>query len=176
MKITSTPDQYGLVAVALHWSIAALVVVALASGFAADTIGAGAHGALRAHVVAGILIGVLTIARIGWWLLADTRPAADPNRLRRLLAKAVHVLLMIIPLGMAASGIGMMVLTGAGEQLLAEAPGPLPDFGKVPPRAPHGAGAIALLVLLVLHVAAALHHQLIMRDGLIGRMWFSARR
>ncbi len=176
MKITSTADQYGLVAVVLHWSIAILIVVALASGFAADTIGRDAHDVLRVHATAGLLTALLTIVRIGWWLVADTRPAADEDRLRRLSAKAVHVLLIIIPLGMAASGIGMMVATGAGELLLAGTPDPLPNFEKVPPRAPHGAGALALLALLVLHVVAALYHQFIMRDGLIGRMWFSNRR
>ena len=35
--------------------------------------------------------------------------------------------------------------------------------------------AYLLLFLVVLHILAALYHQFIRRDGLIGRMWYGAR-
>ena len=82
----------------------------------------------------------------------------------------VHVLFYIVILGMIASGVGMMLLSGAaplvfgGEGLL--------DFWKYPPRLPHGIGARLLLTLLVLHIGAALHHHFVRRDSLLRRMWF----
>jgi cytochrome b561 len=39
----------------------------------------------------------------------------------------------------------------------------------------HGASWTILLLLLILHVAAALYHQFFRRDNLFGRMWFGNR-
>jgi cytochrome b561 len=39
----------------------------------------------------------------------------------------------------------------------------------------HGLSWILLLLLLVVHVGAALYHQFLRRDGLFGRMWFGKR-
>ena len=87
-------------------------------------------------------------------------------------ARAVHVLLYAVILGMGASGIGMLVLSGAGDSLFDAASAPLPDFWQYAPRKPHSFGAKFLIALLVLHVGAALYHQMVLRDGLIRRMWF----
>ena len=54
----------------------------------------------------------------------------------------MHWLLTLIPVAMAASGIGMMVLSGAADALTGG--GPLPDFEQFLPRGPHGAGARVL--------------------------------
>lgn len=170
MGLAGTRTRYGRVAVALHWSIAALVVVALGSGLAADDAGAGAHGPLRVHLFSGLAAGVLTVARVLWWWLADTRPepVADDSAARRAASRVVHALLVLLPLGMVASGVAMMALSGAADPLFAG--GPLPDFADLVPRGPHGLGSRLLIGLVVLHVAAALFHQFALRDGLIGRM------
>ncbi|MBW8637753.1 cytochrome b/b6 domain-containing protein [Hoeflea sp. WL0058] len=172
MMIKSTPAAYGAVAIALHWTIALFIVIALASGFAADQIGSDAYAALRVHVACGLAAGILTLVRIGWWWLADKKPDAAPNTegVKGVLSRSVHILLVIIPLGMLASGVGMMVLSGAGSVLFGLVSGPLPDFDRFLPRGPHGAGAFALLALLVAHVAAALYHQYVLRDDLFKRM------
>ena len=168
----STPTQYGHVAIALHWAIALLMAVALVSGFAADRVGAQAHGALRAHAISGGLAGLLTLIRIGWWWLADTKPDAAPNSegIKGVVARLTHALLIIVPLGMAASGIGMLVLTGAGAQLFGGVPGTLPEFELVAPRTPHGIAARVLIALTALHIGAAVYHQAVLRDGLMGRL------
>lgn len=63
-----------------------------------------------------------------------------------------------------------MVSSGAGEVLFGDAPGPLPDFWNHLPRYGHAAMAVLLATLLGLHVGAALHHQVILKDGLMARM------
>jgi cytochrome b561 len=85
----------------------------------------------------------------------------------------VHVLFYVVILGMIASGIGMMALSGAAVLMFGGESALLPDFWNYPPRIPHGIGARLLLVLLMLHVGAALYHQFVRRDGLLCRMWFS---
>ncbi len=178
MAIMSTPLQYGRVAIVLHWSIAALTLVALASGFAADAIGRGAHAALRAHAVSGLLAGALTLVRIAWWWLADVRPdpASKSDGIKGTIAQVAHVLLVILPVIMAASGIGMLALSGAGEQLFGAAPGPLPEFERFRPRVPHGIGARILIALVLLHVSAALYHHLVLRDRLLERLSWRRRQ
>ena len=91
---------------------------------------------------------------------------------RERLARAVHVAFYFVILAMVASGIGMMILSGAGSVVFGGTGAGLPDFRDFLPRVPHGAGARLLLALLAAHVGAALHHQFIRRDGLLARMWY----
>jgi cytochrome b561 len=139
---------------------------------------------LRVHVPIAVGVLALMILRIVWWWGFDRKPTAVAGspRWQERTAQVVHVLFYIIILGMIASGLGMMALSGAaplifggeGALLLFGGEGALlPDFWKYPPRLPHGTGAQLLLTLVVLHVGAALYHHLVRRDGLLWRMWFS---
>lgn len=173
----STPDRYGAVAIAIHWVAAILIAALLITGFrvsgAADP--AAKAALLRFHAAIGVAILVLTLARIAWWWLADRKPlplAGQPPLLRGL-ASAVHVLFYVVTVGLAASGIGMMVLSGAGQIVFGGASGSLPDFWTYPPRIPHGVGVRVLIALLILHVGGALYHQFIRRDRLLARMGLS---
>ncbi len=177
MTMKSTSMSYGTVAISIHWLSAIVIVVLLASGFrAADIADAAAKAdTLRVHASAGILLLVLTLARIAWWLFADRKPeppAGEP-RWQERAARAVHLLFYVVVLGMVASGIGMFVLSGAGPILFGGAGGTLPDFWTYPPRIPHAAGARLLCALLAVHIGAALYHHFALRDGALRRMWFS---
>lgn len=174
MTVRSTQTRYGTVAASLHWAIAILLFVAVGSGLAADAAGPDGTAPLRVHALAGISAALLTLFRIVWWWRVDTKPDAAPNTdgMRGIVAKTVHLLLIIVPLGMAASGVGMMVLSGAGPILTGDIPGPLPDFATLAPRTAHGFGALLLGALVLLHVGAALYHHFGLRDGLLRRMWF----
>ncbi len=174
MSLKSSETRYGNVAVAIHWLSALFVLGLLVSGFiAAGTADPEAKaGILRIHAVVGGTVLVLTLARIAWWAFADGRPAepAGTPRLQGLAARAVHLLFYVVLIGMAASGIGMLALSGAANILFGGAPGPLPDFMAYAPRIPHGLGAFFLVALVIAHLAAALYHQFVMRDRLLARM------
>jgi len=174
MTFKSTPDRYGLVAILFHWVAALLIALLLASGFrATGTIDPLTKVAvLRFHVVAGMVVGFLTLGRVAWWLVADRKPAppAGASALSSRIAAAVHTLFYVVILGMVASGIGMMVLAGAGAVLFGDGAGFLPEFWNYPARIPHGAGARLLLILLVLHVGGALYHHIIRRDRALARI------
>lgn len=172
----STVTRYGTVAVTIHWISAILILALLGSGFRAGSLADSAAKAsvLSVHVPLGIIILLLTLARVAWWVFADRKPdhpAGDPAW-QTMSAKAVHVLFYVVIFGMAASGIGMMILSGAGSILFAGSDAPLPDFSDYLPRVPHGIGARVMIALLVLHIGAALYHHFIKKDGLIWRMWF----
>lgn len=174
MALKSTKDRYGMVAITIHWVAAALIVALLVTGFrvsgAADPAAKAAF--LRFHAVMGIAILVLTLGRIAWWWFADRKPmpvAGQPALLHRA-ASAVHVIFTIVIIGLAASGIGMMVLSGAGPIVFGGASGALPDFWSYAPRIPHGIGVRVLIALLILHVGGALYHHFIRGDRLLARM------
>ena len=150
-------------------AILALLVLGFRAAGTADP--ATKAALLRIHVPLGLFILAITILRLGWWVL-DRRPdRAAGMRLWQLMSeRLVHALLYITFLVMGVSGIGMMVLSGAGSILFGGSAQPLPNFWDYAPRAPHGLAAFALLALVGVHVAATLYHQFGKRDRLLARM------
>lgn len=177
MKSTST--QYGPVAVTIHWLSAIFILAMLGSGFraASMTDSTAKEAVLMFHVPLGIVILMLTLLRLFWWWRVDQkpRPTDGAPAWQTYTAKAIHVLFYVVILGMIASGIGMLALSGAGGVLFGVSAEPLPDFTEFLPRVPHGLGARLMLALFALHAGAALYHHFIKRDGLIWRMWFGSK-
>jgi cytochrome b561 len=174
MSRKSTPDRYGSVAVTVHWISAILIVGLTLAGFtAANTEDLAAKAAiLRVHAPLGSAVLALTVFRICWWLFADRKPLPVANipKYQEAAAKAVHGLLYIAVIGLALSGIAMIALSGAGEILFGDAPGPLPDFWNFAPRYGHAILARLLAALFIFHAGAALYHQFIRKDRLLSRM------
>lgn len=174
--LKSSPDRYGAVPVTIHWLTAILIIFALGSGFqAGNALDPDTKAALlRMHIPAAIIVLLLTAFRIVWWWVFDRKP--EPVRGAPLwqerLARGVHIAFYIVILGMVASGIGMIALSGAGPAIFSGAGAELPNFLQYPPRIPHGLGASLLVALLIAHVGAALYHHFIRRDGLLWRMWY----
>lgn len=172
MVLKGDANRYGVLAATLHWVSAAAIITLLLLGFlAAQAPDAAVTAALlRLHVPLGLLVTALTVGRLVWWLV-DRRPAdAAGPRWQALTAHATHVLLYGLLILMGASGIALMIASGAGPILFARAARPLPDFSQFRPMAGHAAGAFALVALLALHVGATLYHHLYRRDGLLLRM------
>jgi cytochrome b561 len=176
MTLKSRSDRYGAVAVSIHWLSAIMILALLASGFrAANAIDAETKvGFLRVHIPIAILILLLTIFRIVWWWHYDGKPLpvqGSPGWQERV-ARWVHIAFYLVVLGMVASGIGMLVLSGAAPAIFGMSGSALPNFHDYPPRVPHGLGAFLLVVLVALHAGAALYHHFVRRDGLLRRMWY----
>ncbi len=176
MGLKSTIDRYGSMAVSIHWLSAILVLVLIVLGFrAAGTVDPVAKAAfLRLHLPIGIAVLALTVLRIVWWWRFDRKP--DPTsgspRWQERAGQAVHVLFYVAIFSIIASGIGMMVQSGAGPTVFGGQGTALPDFWQYSTRGPHGIGARLLIALVLLHVGAALYHHFGRRDGLLRRMWF----
>lgn len=173
MAWKSDGHRYGAVAMAMHWVTAGAIFGLLGSGLMLEQMEQAAKvPLLRVHAAVGILVLVLTLLRIGWWAFADRRPD-EPSEMpgwQASAARLVHRLFYAVLLLMGASGIAMMALSGAAEILFFGGPGPLPDFNLYAPRVPHGLGAWFLIALILAHVGAALYHQLVLKDRLLGRM------
>ena len=175
MAKRSTEARYGSVAIAIHWTSAAVIFAALGSGLAMGMVQPPAKlPILVAHVAAGGTALLLTLARLVWWLTADRRPGDPPRQpaWQAVAARAVHYSLYAAILILGASGIATLVLSGAVPALLAGAP--LPDLSQVAPRLVHGVMSKVLIALLAGHVGAALWHQFIRHDRLLARMGLGA--
>lgn len=175
MSLKSTPSRYGSIAILMHWTSALAVLLALGAGL----VGANTAdplrqvGILRAHVLLGSLVLVLTLLRLLWWAVADRHPPlpADQPRWQQAAARAVHYATYAVILLLGSSGITML-LSGAIGDLLAGTP--IPDLSGLVPRIAHGLLGRLMLALLVAHIGAALYHQFVRRDHLFARMGIGA--
>jgi cytochrome b561 len=169
---TSRPTRYSARTRLLHWGIAALVIALLATGFlAAAAPPEGKAVFLRLHLPLGVATLGLAVWRVLHALsemLAKRRPAAAAEGWQGTAARAVHGLLYAAPIALGVSGVALSMLSGAPAAVFGAAP--MPEFWGHPPRIAHGVLAFATAGLVALHVTAALYHQLVRRDGLIGRM------
>ena len=167
------PLRYGRTAAFLHWASAIAIVFALVIGLLARQ-APGEHRAeylLRVHLPLGILVVLLTLARI-LWRLFDVRPMPIPDQPRRqvLLSRVVHALLTLVPLLLGLSGTALLIVSGALPILFGGAAGPLPAFTRFPPMRVHASAAIALAVLLAVHLLAVVYHQVFHKHRLLARM------
>lgn len=173
------PARYHPFLVTLHWLIAILVLMALAAGTLVfgdmPNTDPNKVVALRIHVVMGIAIGALMLIRLAVRLTTrHPTPATTGIALADRLAPLAHWGLYGLVLLMVASGLTLSILSGLGNALFGDAALPA-DFHVFTPRLAHGLLADLLILVIVLHLAAALYHALVRRDGLLRRMWFGAR-
>lgn len=151
--LRTRPDRYGTVAVFVHWLSAILILALFGSGFrAANAMDpASKAGILRFHIPVAVMVLFLTAFRTVWWWRFDLRPrpaAGSPAR-QEQIARGVHVAFHVVIFGMVASGIGMVILSGAAPAIFGLPGALLPNFPDYGPRAPHGLGGFVLVALLV---------------------------
>ncbi len=174
MRLRNSPDGYGAIPQALHWLTVALVLLAWVLGQFDDAL-PRASG-LFVHISAGLAILALLVVRLGW-RLADPPPPVEAtalgvwlDRAGRLAHYALYALLIAAPL----AGIVLQFARGDALPLfgLAEIASPWPRdraFARSIKEV-HEVLSNALVLLALLHAAAALVHHLFLRDRTLLRM------
>jgi cytochrome b561 len=176
MPARNSPVRYGWVAQALHWGVVVLLVVQVTLGKIADGLPVGLERlvTMSRHKSFGITILGLAIIRLAWrWLDPPPLPTRMP-RWQEVAARlnhwALYVLLFALPL------TGWLMSSAANRPASWFGLVQLPDFVAPDERleeafeAAHEFLVNALFALVGLHVAAALKHQFVDRDGLFLRM------
>lgn len=172
----ATLTRYTSTAIALHWLLALAILGSFGLGlYMADLPLTPQRVKLFSwHKWAGVTILALSAFRLLWRL--THRPPADlpmpawQQRASHLTHRALYLLFFAVPLA------GWAYSSAAGFPIVWFGVLPLPDFVPVDKalaeaiKPLHGALAWALIGIVALHVAAALKHQFIDRDGLIARM------
>jgi cytochrome b561 len=172
--------RYHPALIALHWLLALMILGALVGGaFSLDPIPDDSPdkvGVLRLHMSFGLAILLLMLVRLVLRLRpAHPEPADIGNDALNQVAPWLHWVFYALVFGLAASGIAMSVEAGLGDIVFGGAPGPVPDLDALKPRTGHGLFGLALALLIAGHVAAALYHQFVRRDGLMSRMSLRGR-
>jgi cytochrome b561 len=176
----STPKRYHPLLVTLHWLSALLVIFMLLFGmFYLKRLpnNDAKIMPLVLHMLTGLTILVLTSVRLVTRLVTKKpAPATTGNRFLDFIGILTHWLLYIGLFGMGLSGLGIAFMSGILPWLVGgQASFPAGGFYAFSPRIGHQYVALGLLALIGLHVAAALYHQLIRKDGLFSRMGFGKK-
>ncbi len=167
--------RYTRVAIALHWTIAVLIILNLGIGLFGDSLPAGAFGV---HKSIGMTVLLLSVIRLVWRFTHRPPPLpATVKRWEKGLAHTVHWLLYALMILIPLSG---WVFTSASPKRY-----PLTFFGLFPlPMFPvaqdkqvshmvaerHEQLAWLMIALLVLHLGAALKHRFVDRDRTLNRI------
>jgi cytochrome b561 len=171
-----TRPHFSPLARVLHWTMAPLIIAMLFIGVGMVATVSRAHTTLIAiHRPLGIALLLLVVLRAGVRLTRGSPPLPDDMPMpQRLAAKASHLVLYLLMAAMPL--IGWAMLSAAGY--------PVTLYGSLhlPPIAPHNVElfallralhtwlAFALFATVLLHIAAALFHGLIRRDGVFSSM------
>jgi len=190
MSISNTAQTYGLLARALHWITAALILIMIPLGFVADNASHAINAAgatptqadldqviflFSLHKTLGVVSFVTALIRL-IWMLTQTKPVPlhPARRVETFLGELVHFALYF--------ALVLVPLTGWIHHAASTGFAPIWGIGQSLPFVPKDAGVAAifgalhliavwiLIISLGLHIAGALKHHLIDRDSTLSRM------
>ena len=168
--------QYGTTAKVFHWLIVALLLAQYPIGWLMPDIHRGMKpgAAMTFHVSFGMVILVLIVLRLAWRLAHPVAPKSSLPPWQRLSSEAVHWLLYALVLATTISGWLFASFRAWSMSLFYLAPLPMltsdnAAAGKTMDGL-HQAMEWALLVMVGVHVAAAMAHLFIYRDRIMQRM------
>lgn len=174
-SIYNTGSVYGPVSKFLHWVISVLVILMLAlSYFLSDLPKVMQAPAFNTHKLVGLTILSLMVLRAAWTLI-NTKPGLPGTQLWERWAE--HIVHWSFYIALFAMPIAGWVGTSAS--------GRPPHYGHlkfVLPISPnkdladlafsiHDTLAIVIIVLVCIHVLAALYHHFFKKDDVLRRMW-----
>ncbi|MDI1247233.1 MAG: cytochrome b [Rhodoferax sp.] len=178
---TPQATRYSTVAIVLHWLLALVILaIFLVGTYMTDLPFSPERLKLyNYHKWAGVTFLALTLLRLLWRV--THRPPALPSTVTRSMPTwqnhayhATHHLMYL--LFFAVPLVGWAYSSAAGFPIVWFGQIPLPDLLQVNKelaeliKPVHELLALALVGLAALHIAAAIKHQLVDRDGLLARM------
>ena len=170
-------ERYTATAIAIHWLVAALIVGAFVIGLIAVELAVSPQKLklYSWHKWIGVSIALLALVRISWRLWHPA-PALPPGMARweQHVATGTHALLYLLLLAIPVTG--WLMSSASGFPVVYFGVLPLPDLVAKDKaladtlKLVHYALNKTLLVLVVLHIAAALKHHVLDRDDVLTRM------
>ncbi|MEO8312375.1 MAG: cytochrome b [Caldimonas sp.] len=177
-RIGTSTARYDRTAAWLHWAIGALLLAEIAFGLLLDEIaprGTPARaGVINLHKSIGIVIGLLVVVRIAWRLAHATPPwpaTMSPRRQRaaHLGHLALYACMVVAPLaGYLGSNFSKHGVRFFGVVLAPWGPDWPAAYSLL--VGVHDASTYLLLALTIGHVAMAMKHALVERDGIFARI------
>jgi len=170
------PEHFAPLARLLHWSMAFLLIAMLFIGAGmVASVSARHEWLLNLHKPLGIALLVLVILRLFVRFSTQQPPLpSDLPAIQALAAKLSHWLLYGLMLAMPL--VGWAMLSAAGDPIMLTSSIRLPSILAADPhsfaflRKAHFYLAYLLFLTVLVHLAAALFHGLIRRDGVLESM------
>ena len=179
--MSKTSGKYDNVTVALHWIIGIGILSLAGLELFRQEFPKGhfiREGLKALHQPTGTALFVLIMFRLAWRMTIAKAPAMpSANGLSAIAAKIVHLALYALMIGLPL--LGLLYVFGSNKVV---------EFGlfslAMPLKETIGGAAkslrywhetlgVAILVLGLVHAAAALMHHYVLKDGLLSRMRFS---
>lgn len=171
----NTSQRYGIITIALHWSIALLIISLIGLGWYITTITyyhPYYHQLFTLHKSLGLLAFALAFMNTLWYLLS-VKPSYPPTikPFEIFAAKCAHLLLLAFMLSVPVSGYFISTATGDGVSFF--------DWFTVPGKShryaqqaglAHAWLAYGMAAIICIHILAALKHEFIHKDGILRRM------
>jgi cytochrome b561 len=177
MQLKNDAFRYGAIAQLFHWTIVALIITqfTLANKAEGLPLGPAKIATLATHKSVGMTIFGLAVLRLIWrWFNpVPEAPASTPSWQRRAAHVshwALYALIMITPL------IGWLMSSARNFPVSWFGLITLPDFVEPDTaryeffHSTHEVLAMSLLVIAIVHAAAALKHHFFDRDNVLRRM------
>lgn len=176
--IRNTEQQYGLLAIFLHWLVALVVIGMFSLGVWMTGLTYYDEWYKRGpdiHKSIGILLFLVMLARVIWRIL-NVKPKHDPRvgSLQTRVAHGVHLLLYGLIFAMIISGYLISTADGRSIEVfgLFSVPATITGIANMEDVAGkvHWYLALLLVSLVALHTIAALKHHFIDRDRTLEKM------
>jgi cytochrome b561 len=175
------PLKYDRMLVVLHWVLAMGLFYQLGLGLWMEDIPKDPPGVraewFNLHKSIGICLGFLILWRLGW-RVTHSVPAPPigntefQNKLSQWVHRFLYVCMVVLPLsGFMGSSFSAYPVKFFGL--------PLPKLWEPSPEGKelfstiHEVTAFLMMIVIILHISAAVWHQWVKRDGLLSRMGWS---
>ena len=177
MKIRNSADAWGAVARGFHWVIAALILAQFVVGSVAEEmkLTPAKLDLFVWHKSIGVTILALAVLRLLWRLAnpPPAMPAGTPRWEQRLAALghwALYALIFVVPIS------GWLVSDASRVPFKAYFVLPMPDLIETSRSLQEAAEEVhevltmTLLVVVIVHITAALRHHFLLHDDVLRRM------
>ncbi|MDB5860933.1 MAG: cytochrome [Ramlibacter sp.] len=178
--LSNSPRHYGLIAIALHWAMALLLLVLVVMGLYMVQLPDVGYDKVKitlilVHKALGLLALAAVLLRLAW-RVGNALPelVAGLPQWQQVAARFVHLALYALMLALPMTG--WLMSSAGGYPVPFFAWFELPHFIRVNEYwfrlyiAIHRWLAYALMLVVALHVAAALRHHWLMKDDTLRRM------
>lgn len=166
--------RYDAFARALHWTMALLLALAFALGLGVDAFPRAAEAlVVQVHVLIGASLVILLGLRVAWRLTHGAPPAPAAGPLMERAARLGHLALYLMMAAVLAAGLATLFLRGEPiDAVVLSIPSPWAANRALARSAKevHETLSFVLVGLSAVHVAAALWHHFVLRDGTLSRM------
>ena len=177
---SASPDRYSKIAIGFHWLIAVMIIGLIIFGILMTNPDTSNRFALyQLHKSFGICVLILSVLRL-LWRLGHTPPALpkDMKGWEIAAAKVTHIAFYVIMIGMPLLGWAMVSSTELVIPTKIFKTIPWPDIPGLPRdnavsdifKNLHYWIGRATIILILLHIGAALKHHFINKDNVLGRI------